>query len=950
MKGYIFNWQNVNDEVHARILLEKDRALIRIQDYAFISYALLPRSIDWTKDKVDVLEENIQNYMSQKPEVGKYQTIFMKTKTLYGYQSNETKPVLLLLSESEKGIRSLASIFRKGFLTPFGNITSEILELDVSNGRKITAMKNLSLCPIIDLDPKDLKKPDTKVSNLEHEYIISHEDLKSISSFQENKIWKQNPYVLSFDLECYKDSERSGMPNPEDDEDYIFFASMIFKRLYEDDTIKKYQIVYGKIDDEAYINSFNGGLIQCETEKELLEQFFKIISDEQPELITGFNTHSWDWWYINERMKKYKMKWNENIGIYKKIKPKFDEKTWSSATFGHNVLKFPKIPGVIVFDIYRYFVFNKPKLQRHSLGFVSQYYLGRTKLPMSQERMVEAFEEFHHHGQLKALNDVAYYNLEDSQLVLDLMEKLDIFREVRNQSIIIETTIEDLFNKGMQNRAFSEIYAASKRKDYVVNRLEFGLPGLKGGFVLEPIKGIHENVAKLDLSSMYPNILKKYNICYSTYLTETQKNSMNPDEYHSVEYETDSGEVVPAYFVKEKILKGVTTEIVETQLSERKKIKDRLKEDNMDDLTRQILQDTSAALKLTTNSIIGLFGADEKFARLPFSVGFGVITALGRKLINEIIGFVEDNGFGKVLYGDTDSVFVKLNPTSKDIFVKAKNLANKINEKFRPFRIEIEDIGIALLLTKKRYSFWPLTREGQLAAEKEIIYKGTGIVRRNLCPFICDSLKRLNKLIFKGGTRENVLDLIIDDVTNIISENIPIDDLVFEVKYNDDTKTESYATHFAKSLMERGKDVKPGDILEYVVYKTPKTTTIGRRMMTPDEYIEQKTTVNNEDKKSLDEFYLLERLQTCVDEIYGALPKREEDLSIKGLETRPEICGSETPVKDIVKLLKQRKKENKLTLDELEKIREHRKQELQRKIDSGEKIPDEITHLIIKTD
>jgi DNA polymerase elongation subunit (family B) len=43
------------------------------------------------------------------------------------------------------------------------------------------------------------------------------------------------------------------------------------------------------------------------------------------------------------------------------------------------------------------------------------------------------------------------------------------------------------------------------------------LVGDRGGFVYEPRLGVHDSVAELDFSSMYPSLMRKYNISAETY-------------------------------------------------------------------------------------------------------------------------------------------------------------------------------------------------------------------------------------------------------------------------------------------------------------------------------------------------------------------------------------------------------------------------------------------------
>ena len=50
---------------------------------------------------------------------------------------------------------------------------------------------------------------------------------------------------------------------------------------------------------------------------------------------------------------------------------------------------------------------------------------------------------------------------------------------------------------------------------------------LKGGEVLEPKKGLLENVLILDYKSLYPTIMMAHNLCYTTVITRDRPEGKN---------------------------------------------------------------------------------------------------------------------------------------------------------------------------------------------------------------------------------------------------------------------------------------------------------------------------------------------------------------------------------------------------------------------------------------
>src|SRR5207247_10466640 len=57
----------------------------------------------------------------------------------------------------------------------------------------------------------------------------------------------------------------------------------------------------------------------------------------------------------------------------------------------------------------------------------------------------------------------------------------------------------------------------------IPSRMEQPIIPYKGAIVLEPTVGLHDSVASLDFSSMYPSLMIKYNISAAALVTRKEK-------------------------------------------------------------------------------------------------------------------------------------------------------------------------------------------------------------------------------------------------------------------------------------------------------------------------------------------------------------------------------------------------------------------------------------------
>ena len=146
----------------------------------------------------------------------------------------------------------------------------------------------------------------------------------------------------------------------------------------------------------------------------------------------------------------------------------------------------------------------------------------------------------------KEMGKIMAYCIQDSELVIRLMEKLSVWESAVEMSGVVCQNIEDLFLKGQSTRCTSMIYNELHQRGYVLTRRNDApvVKGYKGGYVAPTVPGKHKKVICEDFASLYPSIDEGYNICYTTLVKD--KSLVNKEDcnvVHVTQQESKSNHV-----------------------------------------------------------------------------------------------------------------------------------------------------------------------------------------------------------------------------------------------------------------------------------------------------------------------------------------------------------------------------------------------------------------------
>ncbi|MFC7070501.1 type B DNA-directed DNA polymerase [Halobaculum lipolyticum] len=159
----------------------------------------------------------------------------------------------------------------------------------------------------------------------------------------------------------------------------------------------------------------------------------------------------------------------------------------------------------------------------------------------------------------------------------------------------------------------------------------------RGGTTLAPEVGVHEEVHELDFSSMYPNIIREYNVSPETVRCGCCDNAAVPNVGYSI-CERD----------------GYLPDVLGPLIDGRSEIKQRIREsDDPDEVAR--LESRSSAIKWILVSCFGYQGfSNAKFGRIECHES---INAFAREILLDAKAALEAGGW-RVLHGIVDSIWV----------------------------------------------------------------------------------------------------------------------------------------------------------------------------------------------------------------------------------------------------------------------------------------------------
>ena len=522
-------------------------------------------------------------------------------------------------------------------------------------------------------------------------------------------------------------------------------------------------------------------------EKEMIQDAFDIV--ESFPFVVTYNGDEFDLPYLYNRA--------ERLGINNSKNPLYMMR--DSATLKHGVhLDLYRTFSNRSFQIYAF----SQKYADFSLNSVSKALLGKEKIDYGLE-----FDQL-------TLYQTANYCYNDALLTYELtsfnndllMDLLVIIARIGRMPI------DDIARMGVSQWIRSLLYYEHRKRNCLIPKreeLERRSEGVmsdavikdkkyRGGLVVEPKEGIHFDVVVMDFASLYPSIIKVRNLSYETVRCpheECKKNTIPQTNHWTCSKRN-----------------GITSMIIGSLRDLRVNYyKSLSKKETLTDEQRQQYTVVSQALKVILNASYGVMGAE--IFPLYFLPAAEATTAIGRYTILETIKKCEAAGI-EVLYGDTDSLFIK-NPTKEQI----KQVIEQA-KKDHGVDLEIDKTYRYCVLSNRKKNYLGVTKSGKVDV------KGLTGKKSHTPPFIKKLFYELLDILSKVQTiddfkkaKNEISEKIATCGKKVEAKEIPLEDLTFNVMLSkapsEYIKTIPQHIRAAKQL-EAIREVKRGDRISYI--------------------------------------------------------------------------------------------------------------------------------------
>ena len=489
--------------------------------------------------------------------------------------------------------------------------------------------------------------------------------------------WDRNTInVTSIDIET---KFGDGFPEPKEADQEVTAITM---KNNIDDTY--YTFGCGEYDVKSSLMQTNSVIyVKCADERELLHKFVYHWSRTSPDIVTGWNCEFFDIPYLINRIKRILGNSREKfLSPWRMI----DERETHTG-YGQTSLKY-EIKGVAILDymaIFKKFGFTYGPQESYKLDHIANVVLGEKKLDFGE---ASDLNELHANDYQKFID----YNIKDVELIDRMEDKLGLISLCLTMAYKGGVNYEQVLGTVAIWDALLYRDLHSKRIAVPQNKESFKAT-FPGGYVKEPIVGMHDWVCSFDLNSLYPSIIMQYNMSPETILLDDEPN-VNVESVLRGEVTNNKPNTALAVngvrFDTKKL--GIIPAIIQEIYNDRVKFKQaQLKAEQELELCGNksevyalekriaIAKNQQMALKILLNSLYGAMG-NKWFRYFDMRIAEG-ITLTGQATIrwaennlNDYLNKTLQTNRDYVVAIDTDSLYVRL-----DEFVKRLGPAKPID-------------------------------------------------------------------------------------------------------------------------------------------------------------------------------------------------------------------------------------------------------------------------------
>ena len=522
-------------------------------------------------------------------------------------------------------------------------------------------------------------------------------------------------------------------------------------------------------------------------ERSIVEETFKVL-DEYPVVLT-FNGDNFDLRYLKNRA--------QNLAFSQDEIP---------ITLGR---RFAYLTNGLHVDLYRFFLNRSIQIyafgnryRENNLNDVAGAVIGKRKIEVGNITDL-------------SLEDLARYCFNDADITFQLTSFNDdlTMKLMVILSRISKQTMEDLTRMGVSRWILALMEWEHRKRGWLIPNTEdiiqakgkatttATIKGKKyqGAIVRDPKPGVHFGVTVLDFASLYPSVIRNWNLSYETILCNHPecRTKKIPDTDHWVCTKN----------------RGMTSLIIGSLRDLRVlRYKPLSKDRSLTEEERTFYDVVQSALKVFLNASYGVFGAESFPLYCPPLAES--TAAVGRYAMNQA---VEESGrLGiEVLYGDTDSVFLA-HPTQEQIDALMEWAGRELE-----IDLDVDKVYRYAIFSRRKKNYLGVYEDGS------VDIKGLTGKKRHIPPLLKNSFMELTHILSEvqtpedmPGAKKEIRGLVETVYRKLKERDFDIEELAFSMMLG--RRLSSYQTNpqhvkAAKMLVEQGHSLDIGDIIRYVI-------------------------------------------------------------------------------------------------------------------------------------
>ena len=485
-------------------------------------------------------------------------------------------------------------------------------------------------------------------------------------------------YIWFLDIEVDRDPVK-GFASIDDPFNPVISITVTWQHMGKSGTVIYGTKDYTPKDTETYF--------KCKTENELLLHFLDDFSEgyDYPDIVTGWYVQFYDIPYLINRMK---MLFTEETWI--RLSP-FERINNRRVTLNGRDQTVMDVRGIAILDYYElYRKFTYTQQESYRLDHIAHVELGKRKISYAEFRSLYNLYRKDHQKFIE-------YNVADVQLVVDLDAKMKLIELVCALAYGAKANFADTFRQVRLWDIMAYHYLRAQGKQIPPRKNEIKTEQYAGAFVKDPIVGLHNWVVSFDVASMYPHIIREWNLSPETITDRSTVDQWTVDEFLSRKVDTSlyvgslvgndhalSGNGLQTRRDEEGFLPRMLKSLYDERIrfkgmmtkckGKLEKIKgDPSKADEAADLKKKISAYNNQQLvrKVNLNSAYGALGSayfrfyDTHLAEAVTKTGQLIIRWIARD-VNALLNTTFKTDEDYIIASDTDSIYVRMSAVVRE--------------------------------------------------------------------------------------------------------------------------------------------------------------------------------------------------------------------------------------------------------------------------------------------